>query len=134
MDLRLGWAVCMLFVLFVAPLQIVSAAPQAAGPTAITVSPAKLEFDPQPVSVASSPKVITLVNGGGTALTITDVLTSGIDFSESNHCGTTLASGASCTVEVSFKPAIIGPRLGTLIIAASDAGSPHMVSLAGTGQ
>jgi hypothetical protein len=129
----LARAVCIVFILSTQP-QILLAAPQAVAAGAVTITPAKLEFDAQPVSTSGSLKVITLLNSGAAPMTITDVLTSGIDFSQSSHCGATLAPGASCTIEVGFKPAITGPRLGTLIIACSDPGSPHIFALGGIGK
>lgn len=75
---------------------------------------------------------LTLTNAGavpltGLALTITG------DFSIATPCGsTTLAAGASCTVQVNFTPTVAGQRTGTLTIASSDASSPAAVPLTGT--
>jgi len=101
---------------------------------AATVTPARIEFGSQPVGIASPPRSVTLSNSGAAPLSITGVFASGIDFSLDNHCGATLEPGASCALEVSFKPAISGRRLGILVIASSDGASPHRVVLEGSGE
>ena len=45
-----------------------------------------------------------------------------------------LPSGGNCAIEVIFKPAIDGPRIGTIIISTSDPASPQFLVLTGTGQ
>jgi len=107
--------------------------PEGADPQ-IAVSPARLDFGTQAVATASQPLTITLSNNSSSGLNIDDVLTSGIDFSQSNSCGPTLAPGVSCTVSVTFRPAISGPRSGTLLIFDSAPHSPQLVALTGTGQ
>jgi hypothetical protein len=71
-------------------------------------------------------------NTGADPSTITSVTTSG-DFTETNNCGTSLAAGASCTITVAFKPTLNGTRTGTLFVIDNSPGSPHTVSLTGTG-
>jgi len=100
----------------------------------ITISPASIEFGTQTVGSAAQPQTATVTNTGSSAVTIRDILTSGIDFAQSNTCGSALEAGVSCAVELTFKPAIPGARLGALYIVDSDPGSPHMVRLTGTGQ
>ncbi len=78
---------------------------------------------------------LTLKNVGTTALTISSIAISGADaadFGESG-CGSSLASGATCTISVTFKPTKTGARSGILKITDSAAGSPQQVSLSGTG-
>jgi hypothetical protein len=45
-----------------------------------------------------------------------------------------LASGASCTIRVTFKPTATGTRSASLTTTDADPTSPQNVSLAGTGQ
>jgi hypothetical protein len=106
----------------------------AAGQPAVTISPGELDFGEQPVGTAGPPATITLTNHAVTVLAPSDILISGVDFSQTNTCGSSLSPGASCAVEVTFKPAISGSRLGTLVITASDPASPHRIALAGTGR
>lgn len=87
---------------------------------------------------ASAPKPVTLTNVGSTPLTISSVQVVG-GFSQTNNCGSSLAAGAFCTFNVSFKPstatAVPGWPMffGNLIINDSDPASPQTVLLGGTG-
>lgn len=82
----------------------------------------------------SEPKTVTVTNTGTAIVTIRDILTSGIDFAQTNDCGTSLAAGASCSVKVTFKPAIPGTRMGALYIVASDPATPHLIGITGVGE
>ncbi len=98
----------------------------------LEISPAKIEFGSQAVGSASAPSLVTLTNSGSSKLKITEIITSGIDFQQQNQCGD-LAATATCTASITFKPAIAGPRLGTLTVLASD-GSTHYIPLSGIGK
>ncbi len=74
-----------------------------------------------------------LSNIGSDPLSIVSVSTTG-DFSQINNCGTSVNAGASCTINVSFTPSATGARAGTISVADGATGSPHIVSLSGTGQ
>ncbi len=115
------------------PRETVQASPQSPPTSTLTVIPAALTFPPQPVHTVGSPQTITIASSGSADLQIRDILTSGIDFAETNTCGANLAAGASCTISVTCKPAISGPRLGTISIVTSDLGGPRLVALTGTG-
>ncbi len=81
---------------------------------------------------ASSPKPVTLTNTGGAVLNISNIVL-GPDFVQMNNCGGALGSAASCTINVQFSPLGTGPRSGDLQLFSNAAGSPHKVSLSGTG-
>jgi len=55
------------------------------------------------------------------------------DFAQTNNCGTSVATGASCTFTVTFTPTASGNRSATLNITDNAGGSPQQVNLAGTG-
>ena len=112
------------------PLQ---AAPQEAART-LTITPARLAFGSLAVGATGPVKTATVANAGSSEVRIDTILTSGIDFSQTNNCGPSLAAEASCTIQVRFKPATSGPRLGTLNVFDSAQGSPHMIAIAGTGE
>jgi hypothetical protein len=76
--------------------------------------------------------VVTLRNTGGLALSIQSLFTVG-DFVQMNSCPPSLASGASCLVNVLFGPLGIGSRLGELVVNTNAAGSPNRIPLSGTG-
>jgi len=103
-------------------------------PNALVITPPNVSFGQQSVASQSAPVQITVRNASNSAIHFNQILSSGIDFESRNNCGSDLEAGAQCTVQVSFKPAISGERMGALEIAASDAGSPHYVPLLGTGQ
>ena len=75
---------------------------------------------------------MTLTNTGTAALTISGISATG-DFALSNRCGGSLGAGAACTVSVTFTPATVGQRTGTLSVADNAANSPQSVGLSGTG-
>jgi hypothetical protein len=97
--------------------------------------PDKVDFGSVVVGTRSDPKTITLTSKTNSTVVIGSILVSGIDFAQNNNCGTQLAAGAQCSIQVTFQPAISGPRIGTLIITnANDPASPHLLVLNGTGQ
>jgi len=103
---------------------------------ALELSPFSLSFGNQPVGTASASQTVTLTNTSGATLSITGVSVTGAnagDFGQTSTCGSSLNSGASCTVTVTFTPAATGARSAAISIADSGAGSPHTVSLSGTG-
>jgi len=97
-----------------------------------TLAPTGLTFVPQLVDTASPAKRVKLANYGTMPLSIASIATSG-DFSQTNGCGSNIAAGASCTINVSFKPTQTGTRTGTLSITDNAPGSPQTVHLQGAG-
>ncbi len=97
-----------------------------------SVTPQSLDFGSQLVGQATAPKVVTLSNTGGAALGISLVAVTG-DYAQSNSCGSSLAAGSSCTIQVVFDPQATGTRPGTLSITGDVGGRPQQVDLTGTG-
>lgn len=100
----------------------------------VVISPKRVDFGSQAVGVASVPRTVTLTNNSISPLTLHYILTSGIDFAQTNTCGSTLASKTSCTIGVTFRPAISGSRIGTLILSTSAPHNPQHVDLTGFGE
>jgi hypothetical protein len=99
----------------------------------IVLSPFAVSFANQLVSTSSQPQVVTIVNSGTAALSITGIGISG-DFSATNTCLTgSLAPETSCTISVVFSPTAAGLRSSSLTIVDNAAGSPQVVGLSGTG-
>ncbi len=98
----------------------------------VNLSATSLSFGNQFVGTTSAAQTVTLSNTGVLALTLTGITASG-DFAETNNCGTSVAINATCTISVTFKPAAVGPRAGTVEIADDGAGSPQTITLTGTG-
>jgi Subtilase family/Abnormal spindle-like microcephaly-assoc'd, ASPM-SPD-2-Hydin len=105
--------------------------------TALSHSPASLDFGNKTVGVTSSPLVITLANGGSAAIHLWQIAILGTnagDFSKTaTTCGATLGASANCTVTVTFKPTATGARSAAVLVSNDGGGSPQAVSLTGTG-
>jgi fibronectin type 3 domain-containing protein len=102
----------------------------------LSLSTAGLTFTSQGTGTVSAPQPVTITNTGTIAVAFSSITITGtnaLDFSQTNTCGTTLAAGANCTVNVSFGPTATGARSATLTVADNAAGNPHTVSLNGTG-
>lgn len=91
-----------------------------------------IDFGNQPINTSSDPRDITLSNPGSAPLAISSIDISG-DFSQTNDCGSSLASNAGCTIHVTFKPTATGSRSGTLSVSDNASDSPQKVALSGTG-
>jgi hypothetical protein len=98
----------------------------------ITLSPSSLSFASQATGATSPAQTVTLTNSGQGSLALTSVTASG-DFAQTNTCGNSLASGASCALSVTFTPTATGTRTGTLTITDNASGSPQTVALSGGG-
>jgi centrosomal CEP192-like protein len=95
------------------------------------LTPTTLTFVPQLVGTTSAEQTVTVKNAGTSTMTLSGSTASG-DFSvSSTTCGGSLASGATCTVNVVFSPTVAGSRAGTLTVTSSQ--GPGTVPLTGTG-
>jgi hypothetical protein len=97
-----------------------------------TLSPTSLTFGNQVVGTTSPAQYITLSNYGTTTLNIASIAASA-GFAETTTCSSTLASGANCTINVTFTPSASGSVAGTLSVTDNAPGTPQTVSLSGTG-
>lgn len=96
------------------------------------LNPTALTFPAQDIGTTSAVRTLSLSNQGTAALSISSLVVSG-EFSQSNNCGTSLAPGASCSINVQFTPVALGTRNGTLTVTDNAPGSPQTASLTGTG-
>ena len=93
----------------------------------VVLSPTSLSFSGQVPGTTSASQAVTLTNNQSTALGITGIAFSGTnasDFAETDNCIGSVAAGASCTINVTFTPAALGSRAGTLDIANNVSGNP----------
>ncbi len=97
-----------------------------------SLSATTLSFGSQLVGTTSPAQSITLSNYGTTTLSIASIATTA-NFDETDSCGSSLAAGASCTVNVTFTPSAVGSVTGTLSVADNAPSSPQKVALSGTG-
>ena len=93
-------------------------------------SPVNFPF--QLLGTISPPKTVTLTNTGTTALTISSMRFNG-PFRQSNRCGTSVAPGAQCEIQFTFKPPAIGNATGTMVIQDSASSKPQIIELTGAG-
>jgi hypothetical protein len=99
-----------------------------------TVSPTSLAFSNQLTNIASAPMSVTVTNTGTVVLPITSITLSTPSpqpYSQTNTCGTSVAVGATCTINVLFDPATVGAAAATLRL--NGAGSTSIVNLSGSG-
>ena len=98
----------------------------------VTPSPQSLAFGDQIRGVASAAQLLTLTNTGTQSFSVALVkVPDSSDFSAGSTCGGSVPVGGSCTVTVTFKPTMAGPRTGTLNISTSV--MTLNISLTGTG-
>ena len=104
----------------------------------ITFTYSSLNFGAQTVGTTSTQHLNNIYNYGNTVLNLTNFSIGGTNASEfaisANSCGSTLAIGSACTVNVTFNPAATGQRVAFLQVTDSAIGSPQVVNLYGTGQ
>ncbi len=102
----------------------------------ISLNPTIIDFGNVQTGVTTNPQQVTVTNVGGADLAINSVLISGGnagDFAQTNNCGSTVPPGAFCTINVTFTPTTTGQRGSTVKVTDNAPGSPHTVSLSGTG-
>jgi archaellum component FlaF (FlaF/FlaG flagellin family) len=104
--------------------------------TYVQLVPVKVNFGNQPVGTKSPPRKVALTNRGQQTLNITSITikgTDGGDFAETNNCGKQVAPGASCSIQVNFKPTKKGSRTANVSISDDGGASPQKVALLGAG-
>ena len=106
---------------------------------AVALTPQKIAFgnvtEGTTANVTSQnfPSTVTLLNAGTQPLQVTSIATAG-DFAETNNClGTLPAGGGVCTINVTYTPTVLAPETQLLAITDNATGSPHLVTLTGTG-
>jgi hypothetical protein len=100
----------------------------------LSVTPTSLAFGNVAVGYTSAAKTLTLSNTGtAAAIGIDSVFSSTLFTQSGGTCGTTLAAGATCTINVVFSPTATGAASGTLTIFANVVVTGSPVALTGTG-
>ncbi len=103
------------------------------GVSRVTLSPAALDFGGVVVGSASQKRTASLMNNQKNAsLAISTIVASG-DFTQTNSCPSQLGPGATCYINVIFKPTAMGARSGAVTITDNTPESPHVLPLSGTG-
>ena len=105
------------------------------GVLAVTLVPTTISFSNQTVTTTSAARTVTVQNNQSVPLTISGISASG-DFAQTSTCPlspNTLAAASSCTISITFTPAALGTRTGTLTITDNANTSPQITTLSGTG-
>ena len=103
---------------------------------AALLSNGTLAFGNETMGQTTSAQTVTMSYMATSALTISGITISGAqsgDFSQTNSCGTSLAAGLGCTINVTFTPQATGARTAAIQIADNASNSPQVISLSGTG-
>lgn len=98
-------------------------------------TPTSLSFPSTAVGTSSAAQTVTVYASlkGGNAISALAVATTG-DFARSGgSCGTTVATGTSCTVLVVFTPSAGGARSGSVTLSHTNTLTPIPIALSGTG-
>lgn len=103
----------------------------------VLVAPTALTFPDTQVGVDSAALSVTVTNEGGAPLTLSSMPTiaglNAADFRRDDtagtacNLGTSLGTGATCTVSVIFNPGAVNGRAATLSIATNDPSTPTTV-------
>ncbi len=99
-------------------------------------SSSNIAFGRLNVGTTSPAGSVTITNQSVSKLNISGISVTGTDagdFTQTNTCGTSLASGASCTIAVTFAPTASGARNAAVIITDNSGTGSQSVQLTGTG-
>lgn len=100
------------------------------------LSSTTLTFGSVNLGSVGTTRTVTLTNTGGTPLNLSSIAIGGpneSDFLETTTCGPSIATGANCTITISFAPAGTGARSAVLYIAGNISSGPVAIALTGTG-
>jgi mono/diheme cytochrome c family protein len=105
---------------------------------AATLSTATLSFGSQVVQTTSGTMSANLTNTGSANLVLSAVTLGGTNPTEFTRSGTcaaavSLAPNGSCSINVTFKPTVIGARSATVTIGHNASPNTSVLSLTGTG-
>ena len=96
----------------------------------ISLNPTSLTFAGQIAGISSAAQTLTLTNSSANPVSIAVAVSS--NFTKATTCTATLASGASCTISVTFTPTAVGNITGGIGITGS-AGLIAVAGLSGVG-
>jgi Astacin (Peptidase family M12A)/IPT/TIG domain/Abnormal spindle-like microcephaly-assoc'd, ASPM-SPD-2-Hydin/Divergent InlB B-repeat domain len=104
------------------------------GSLPLTITPATLSFGTTTVGTTTAAQKITVTNNESTALAFSSAASGNFAISPTGTtCTGSLASKASCILEITFSPTTAGAIIGSVALSDSTTYSPQLVSLSGTG-
>ena len=98
----------------------------------IALTPPGLSMGNVTLGNSSAPKTATVTNTGTKAVSLVSIIASG-DYSQTNNCPAILASGAACTLSITFAPSASGTRSGRVTLNDSDPSNLQTLTLTGKG-
>jgi len=104
--------------------------------TSVTLSPSSLSFGNQAVGTVSPPQTVTFTNVGNKPVSISSLGFIGQFpqvFLQTNNCGTTVAAGASCTINVQFAPKLKRGFIENFAVKDDGGGQMQEIPVSGTG-
>jgi Domain of unknown function (DUF1929)/Abnormal spindle-like microcephaly-assoc'd, ASPM-SPD-2-Hydin len=111
-----------------------TAAVNGTGSVPFAVTPATVSFGTMTSGSASAPQAITVTNAGSAALPVSSITLTGSapsQFSQTNNCGTPVAPGSTCTINVVFTPGATGYIWAKVNVNAP--GATHSSTVSGHG-
>jgi sugar lactone lactonase YvrE len=99
----------------------------------ISLSQTSIDYGTQTVGTASNSQTITVNNQSGSTVALATPAIVGAGFTLNNGCGTQIGAHSTCTLIVAFAPTAAIAYTATLTVVDAGAGSPHLVTLTGTG-
>ncbi len=103
-------------------------------PPGVSLAPVgPLDFGPLGVGGVSTAQTVTLTNNGGVTLSIASTTVTGDFAIASSTCGSSVAVGTACALQVVFRPAAGGARTGSVTVMDNSPSSPQTLALTGTG-
>ena len=101
--------------------------------SSVTLLPASINFGDQTIGMPSLAHDARLLNSGNETITIESITSSNAVFAQTNDCGSSLAPSGFCTISVIFTPDTTEYLTAQITITDSATGSPHNISLTGSG-
>jgi hypothetical protein len=95
-----------------------------------SITPTSLSFPAQVAGTTSSARTITVLSSGTGPLQVSNVVATA-PFSQTNNCSGPMVPAASCTIQVSFAPTVVGAASGSVTI--TDNAGTQTVTLSGSG-
>jgi uncharacterized repeat protein (TIGR03803 family) len=100
----------------------------------LSFSPSSLIFT-QAVGTTSPARTVTVTNAASIAVNFSNISVGGANaasFAETDTCTPSLASGASCQINVTFTPSSAGASVAFVSVTDTAPGSPHTINLTGS--
>jgi hypothetical protein len=103
------------------------------GTPQVSLSSNSLSFGTVLEGTTSMVQSVTLANTGNGTLNIFSVSVVGADYTQTNTCGSSVAAGANCIINVSYSPTSSGANQTRIDVTDNAANSPQTIALSGTG-